>query len=209
MDAEWVAEEDSHGASNAADEEDWIRSGMNHPWGRDQKEPGEWDASMLQLGWGSLKTFDEWASPPSTSALSHSPFQQIDSLPDPEDPVRQRLTLMSRARLMIFAVPGNPDKVPAVITRLTGTYLVLKDLPAVREHFGIEENVLLDVWDVSCGEWRTVPASQPIYVGQGAISILARVHKVHSIPRLWQEIKLAEEGTSGVLRDPRAINMID
>ena len=123
--------------------------------------------------------------------------------------MRQRLTQMTRARLMIFAVPGNPDKVPAAIVKLSGSYLVLKDLPAVREHFGIEENVLLDVWDVHCSEWGTVPASQPIYIGQGGCSILARVHKVQPIPRLWQEIKLAEEGTAGVLRDPRAINMVD
>lgn len=109
---------------------------------------------------------------------------------------------------MIFADPLTPKDVPAVIVKLVGHFLVLKDLPNVRAHFGFEENALLDVWDSLCGGWRTVRASQPIYVGSGPRSILARVHHAYPIPRLWREIKLVEEGTLGVLRDPRAVNMV-
>ncbi|KAJ3528722.1 hypothetical protein NM688_g7957 [Phlebia brevispora] len=97
---------------------------------------------------------------------------------------------------------------PPVITRLNGDFLVLKDLRLVREWFELEEDTILDIWDIRRCEWRSVYANQPIYVS-GQRSVLARVHETIGVPKMWREVHLCTEGTDDLLADPQAITMVD
>lgn len=70
MGAGWVTEEGGRDAQSASPNVDgevnWVTAGLNY-WGREQKEPGEWDATMFRSGWGSSEGYDAWVSPSSTS----------------------------------------------------------------------------------------------------------------------------------------------
>ncbi|KAJ3538580.1 hypothetical protein NM688_g6498 [Phlebia brevispora] len=169
--------------------------GPNGGWGPVVEGPantaddlGKWDTYMLNHGWGSTKDYTEW----------------VEEVTDPA--YREMLVRMSQIRLVIFTKDfgGLP---PPVIVKLTGDYLVLCD--EVKAHFEIDNGTVLDVWDVFRSEWRSVRASQPIYIGGGPRSVLMRVRNVTHMPRLWQEIRLCHEGRADVLDDPLAMRFIN
>ncbi|KAJ3552341.1 hypothetical protein NM688_g4199 [Phlebia brevispora] len=187
-----VEEETSWGAS---EEQSTVGDLIDRlGWGAEQTEPGEWDATMLSSGWGVLDAIsarkdEEW----------------LEQITDPE--VREAMSRRGRVRLVICTKEYELSPAP-VITRLNGDFLVLKDLERVRRWFDLDDDVVLDVWDVRRCEWRSVRASQPIYVS-GQRSVLARVHGIHSVPKMWREVRLCAEGNDDALGDPKAVNMVD
>lgn len=46
-------------------------------WGREQKEPGEWDASCLESGWGRSRNVDDWVCTSPMARVLRSPPSRL------------------------------------------------------------------------------------------------------------------------------------
>ncbi len=107
---------------------------------------------------------------------------------------------------MIYVKGAGDMKGPGpVIVRLAGDFLKLADQPWVMGHFGITEDLLIEVWDVSSCAWRSTWALRPIWVGGGPVSVFARLRGL-PIAQMWKEVKLASMyPRAEVLEDPDAV----
>ncbi|KAJ3551474.1 hypothetical protein NM688_g4680 [Phlebia brevispora] len=183
-------------------------------WGLGQRGPGEWDARLLETGWGVPPSWGElqqggwgdWKPVPKVSDDGMNNW--LDEVTDSAlKRIRQEVT-QRRVRLMVYPDRYREHLPAPVIVKLSGSYLILQDLPAVRDHFGLGEDTLLDVWSTPGCSWRTVPASQPIYIAWEH-NVVIRIHGGYCDRTFWREIRLCQEGTAALVDDPRAINMAD
>lgn len=107
---------------------------------------------------------------------------------------------------MIYVKGAGDTKGPGpVIVRLSGDFLKLADQPWVMGHFGITEDLLIEVWDVRRCGWRSTWALRPIWVGGGPVSVFARLREL-PIAQMWKEVRLASiYPCAQALEDPDAV----